>query len=138
MNSDPALRAVLNDLKQIRAWCTRNQGQPVPRKAIEYIAENADVLAFFVSALYDGTTQAQRAALHTANPATLDASVIDDGVRGVVESGIKECIEVVGGNSLAHVEEDDIVMLLRAMQYVEHIEGRHSPIAVAMTPLSLP
>lgn len=138
MSSDPVFVAVLSDVTYIREWCTRNQGSPVPRGAIEYIAANADVLAFFLSALYDGTTESERAKLHASNPTTLDYSVTDPAFRALAESTIKESIQCAGGNPLTQVEEDDIAVLLRALQYVQHINGRHCPISLDLSPLYFP
>lgn len=137
MNTDPLLVAVLEDVSHIRSWCAANPGAKVPDKAVAYLAENAEALAFFISVVYDLADKRQRAALDAAHR-TLDYSVIETANRGLAEATLKEAIQQHSGNPLAEVSDDDVVVLLRVLEYAQYIDSKACPMTLAGSPLGLP
>ena len=78
MNTDPVLAAALVDIDKIRSWCSVNPARKLPETAVAYLCTNAEAFVFLLFNL-DCTTRSQREALFSANPKTLDYSVIDAG-----------------------------------------------------------
>jgi hypothetical protein len=136
MNTDQVLIDALADVRSMRRWCSANSVTPLPEKAVAYLAENAEALVFLVAGL-DATTEEERAALYAANPTTLDYSVVKSGSR-FAKSTLTQACQWVSGNKLSRVVDDDAVMLLRALEYVEHIDLSRCPIPLEMSPLRLP
>ncbi len=135
---DPTLTAALADVARIKSWCSANKIYELPHKAVDYLANNEKVLVFFISALYDGTTEQRRSAIHAAN-GYLDYAAIYAAFRGIAESTLHESIQQMSGNPLSLVTDDDVNMLLRVLEYVPHIDdARLCPIALSKSPLHLP
>ena len=136
MNSDPILRAALTDLRRLMAWCSAHPASPIPEEAVSYLAANAEALAFLISGVYDGTTTAERSEIHAGNN-TLDYSAIDDAARGLAESTLTQAIQWVAGNRLSPLTDQDILMLLRALEYAQYVDARSCPIELEGSPLLL-
>jgi hypothetical protein len=137
MNDDPVFQAVLEDITHVRKWCSDNPASAVPSIAVDYLSKNAEVLAFFISAVYDGSDETRRASLQKEKPRELDYSVIEEGNRAIAESTLQEAIHQSGKMPLSQVEADDVVVLHRVLQYGQYIYGRKCPIDLESSPLSI-
>jgi len=136
MNSDPVLLSAIADVASIRSWCSANSVTEVPQAGVKYIADNAEVFAFFISSVYDGASRKERSDLESMHQ-HLDYSAIDDGNRSLAESTLKEAIQQQSGNGLAGVSDDDIVVLHRVLQYAPYIANKPCPIPLKGSPLKL-
>jgi hypothetical protein len=134
LNADPALSALLTDLKQVRRWCNEHRFE-VPPIAADYIRRNKDAILFFMDQL-DSISLSGREAIYPLHR-ELDISIVPYG-GDYTRTVVRSACHVSRGDILGEVTEDDISMLIRSLEYVKYIKCEACPHELQVTPVFLP
>lgn len=133
MNYDPALAAVLADLKKIKHWCSGHPSQKVPPSAVQYLRDNENTILCLIEQLKSKSPYIRRT-LYSQHR-ELDESIID-GNCAVAISAAKKAGMVKTG--LVEVTDDDVNMMLRSIEYVKYLNCDDPCTPAVQSPIQLP
>jgi len=132
-NYDPALSAILADLRNLRHWCSNHPSQKMPPSAVKYLCANENTILCLIEQL-KSTPIAERRALHSKYR-ELDENVIHDDCTVAITAAKMACKVATG---LLVVTDDDVNMILRPIEYVKYIARDESCTPVVLSPIHLP
>jgi hypothetical protein len=131
-NYDPALSAILADLKKIRHWCNNHPSQKLPLSAVKYLCANEITILCLIEQLKSTSADVRRT-LHSQHR-ELHEDTIDDNCAVAISVATKACHVEMG---LVDVTDDDVNMMLRPIEYVKYLDCDSCP-AVVLSPIELP
>jgi hypothetical protein len=134
---DEVLSRLLSDLQKVRHVCLEENLEEVPEICVDYLNANRDALEFFVEQVFSKMDRDQRSDLQRQH-SELDVSVVTDEFLPIASNALHSAVErkkSAIGKTIFQVDEDDLHMLLRALEYARycpldshHFELRLSPI----------
>lgn len=133
------LESLIADLKKIRAICIHKNLDTVPYPAPIYLVANCDLINYYLRQVYSKMRSDQRNQLLSAH-SELHYIAVNDSFYKIAKSTIEK-IKKVKKNSpaiklgLISVTEDDISMLLRALEYAKYCDLDPHDYQLSMSPI---
>ena len=115
-NYDPALSAILADLKKIRHWCNKHPSQKMPPSAVKYLCANEATILCLIEQLKSTSPDVRRTL--NSRHRELHEDTIDDNCAVAISVAKKACMVETG---LVEVTDDDVNMMLRPIEYVKYL-----------------
>jgi hypothetical protein len=139
MTSVELLDRLLDDLKKVRLVCRESGLEHLPDVAVRYLAVNHDAIFFFVDHVYSAMGSGGRLVLMQQH-ADLDYSVVSNSFRPLALSAIETAVEWIRAarddiRALFRVSEDDLQMLLRALEYARYSPCDSPTFEVRLSPI---
>lgn len=132
MNYDPALSAILADLKKIKHWCSSHPTEEMPLSAVRYLCANEATILCLIERL--GTTSQDDRRTLFSQHRELDEGVISADGAFYRSLARKACD--FEKYRLVVVTDDDVNMILRSIEYVKYLDCDSCP-AVVLSPIEL-
>jgi hypothetical protein len=134
MSPDPTVSAVLSDLREMRAWCSRTHKNPPPA-AVAYLVANRKLLLCLIDAVSAIPIADRRDTCRQHRE--LDETIIA-GDLSIARSAADKASSDGVRSGLAKMNDDDINMIIRPIEYLKYFPLGECPDDTALSPVQLP